>query len=1039
MPDGGKFTEADFEQVIMTSLYTSGGYERRGRDTYNAELSLIPRNTLSYIESTQHDLWYSLVQAVKGEEAAERKLVGALCDKRKKDGTLSLLRTGFSIGTIHFSVIGWKPDSQKGESAWEKYGADIFTCLNQVEGDRKLRNPAVPDVVLFVNGIPIVTMELKYEPIGQDVTDAEAQYRARNTSEPLFSFKSGPLVHFAVDSSEVYMTTRLCGHDTEFLPFNQGSAGAGNAGREGNPPAPEGKFQTYYLWENVLPKDSLLDILQTYVTLDESDSEKPALYFPRYHQLDAVRKLVGDIWTQKVLQNYLVAHSAGSGKSNTIAWLAFHLANLYSPDTDKKIFNKIIILNDRRVLDKQTGDTLASLQYSRDVGMKHPRNRTQLLEALKGPDCIIISTLQKFPYIFSELQKLALPQTYAIIADEAHQSQGGETTKGIAKSLGTAKGAAGTENAAAILADEALEETACIDEDGDRDDNDEAQAETVEKLINEHAPNISYFGFTATPKAETIQLFGTRNPGSTEKTAFHTYSMCQAIHEGFILNVLQNYMTYRQYYKLKQIKVDTNGYEPASLARAASQMVNNDKERIKRIATIIVNHFLETGCRTIDGTGKAMVVTAGRWAAVEYCRSIREILRDRQCDYKVLAAFSGTVAYDTDVNGVPILKDEAAVNSEYGERITESQTRSAFHKAEYRFLVVADKYQTGFSEKLLSCMYIDKPLHDIRAVQTLSRLDRTVTGKTSDQVYVIDFANDRETIQKAFKDFYMGISIDGEITEDMLREQKQTLESFHFIDTKDVEDLIAWIRRRSSMTLVEWEPVRLTIVKRILKRYMDAPFTAKDAFRCAVSLYLRYFHFLDNLYGITQKDYVHLAVYVQQVKPLLESKELNSERFTGSIENYLRLEKYSLKVDKEFSPIEIDDAGDRVLKPSSHAGGTPKSEEQTLFELLENLNVLHGTDFKPSDTVPVIKVFLNSFAADADFRRKQIVEQPKLFEVKYDQKSRNVIHGTISKQKLDDTFSRRLQTDEAVFKDFQRQLKEPVYDKLRDELFPEAI
>ena len=981
-----KFIEKDFEQHIIDYLYNNAGYSQTSHDSYNQEKSLIEDDLVKFIKTTQPSNWTLLVKKTKSEKNAVESVTDSIVNTRRLEGTLSVLRNGFKCSDIKFSTIGWKPDTKKGTTSQSFYNANILTCINQVAGNKTLRNPAIPDIVLFVNGIPIVTMELKYEPSGQTYQDAINQYKARNTSEPLFSFKTGPLVHFAVDTSEVWMTTKLNHKETNFLPFNLGSNGAGNAGSDGNPPAPEGKYQTYYLWENVFPKDSLLDILQIYVTFDESEPEEHKILFPRYHQMDAVRKLTNDILVQKELQNYLIAHSAGSGKSNTIAWLAFHLANLYSKE-DKKVYNKIVIMNDRRVLDNQTRITLSTLKYSGNLNIIEAKNRTQLLNALKGPDCIIISTLQKFPYIFDEIEKLNLGKTntFALIADEAHQSQGGETGKGIRQKLG-------------------------IDEDGDIDDNDEEQEKTAEKIAQKKPKNISYFAFTATPKFETLQLFGTQVKESPEKVAFHTYSMCQAIKEKFILDVLQNYMTFSQYYSLKMLQSNSSSYDSASISKEIGKLIANDEGRITRVCEKIVEHYLNCGCHTIGEHGKAMVVTSGRKAAVQYCRTLRNIFKLKNIPFKVLVAFSGTVEVDTDTDGNSILKDESQINSEYFDsktqaiKITERQTREYFHKDEYKILVVADKYQTGFSESLLSCMYVDKKLSGIKAVQTLSRLNRTKSGKSSDQVYVLDFVNERETIQESFKDFYMGVSIEKEITEEMLKAQKGNLENFDTINWDDVEELFPLCSVQNQKDITQ-ETKRVAICKRILPSYVKLE--KKDEFKKSLVLFLRYFNFLNSIYTIKDKDYLKLAIYLQRIKPFIETKLINTNKFTGNIEDYIRMEKFRInQIDKDFAPIVVDDSGDRVITVTERVGNAPKTEEKTISEIIENINIIHNTEFKTEDVLPVIRKFIIAFAQNTEFKQRKVAEDRDFYEIKYRTRSQNVIHTTINRNNMDDEIGR---------------------------------
>jgi len=586
------------------------------------------------------------------------------------------------------------------------------------------------------------------------------------------------------------MTTKLSGFGTNFLPFNLGSNGAGNQGGKGNPKAEEGHFATDYLWEEVLSKDSLLDILQSFVTIEvDTKTKDETLIFPRYHQLDVVRKLLKDVEVNGSKKNYLIEHSAGSGKSNTIAWLAFHLNNLYFAGKNEKVFDTIIILNDRRVLDKQTRNTIMSFN-PKDGTVKIAKKSSDITDFVKLGNVIIISTIQKFPLIYKELEELKAKnpnRRFAVIADEAHQSQTGTAA-------GKVKIGLGSDAESQIKAEDQDD----IPEEGDA--TDEEQEKILRQVATGKQSNMSFFAFTATPTGQTLQMFGVPckviDPKSGKEVdgyrPFHVYSMQQAIEEKYILDVLVNYSTYKQYYNLRiKNEDDDNQYDSKTIYGMAAKYVAEHEHRISKITDIIIEHFEQTGCKTIDGKGKAMVVSSSRKEAVLYARTLRDKLSQKgHSNWGVLVAFSG------DIDG----KTESLMNSfpinplaEDGDIITENQTPEAFKQDKYRFIVVADKYQTGFSEKLLSVMYIDKPLHNIKAVQTLSRLNRTMANEAKiaeRDCFILDFVNDREEIKEAFQTYYGKIELEGEYTIEELKALKVKIDKYAIIEDAEIEQYI---------------------------------------------------------------------------------------------------------------------------------------------------------------------------------------------------------------------------------------------------------
>ena len=480
------YSEKDFEKYIVNLLIAKSGYIQGNNNDYNPQIALLPQTFISFIKETQPDNWTCLCDKFDSEKEAEEKLIEELLTSRKNQGTLDLFRKGFVFRSIQFDTVYWKPENTLNPETINLYKKNIFTVVNQLIGDAgKSVHTPIPDIVLFINGIPVITAELKFELQGQDYIEAQTQYKLRSLAEPLFKFKTGPLVHFAVDTTNASMTTKLAKSGTNFLPFNLGSNGAGNQGGKGNPKASQGKFATDYIWEKVLTKESLLDIIQSFITLEvDSKTKEETLIFPRYHQLDVVRKLLNDVATNGSQKNYLVEHSAGSGKSNTIAWLAFHLNNLYFTDKNEKVFDTIIILNDRRVLDKQTRNTIMSFN-PKDGTVKIAKKSSEIIEYIKLGNVIIISTIQKFPMIYKELEEIKAKnpnRRFAVIADEAHQSQTGTAA-------GKVKIGLGADAESQVKAEDQDD----IPEEGDA--SDEEQEKILRQVATGKQSNMSFFCF----------------------------------------------------------------------------------------------------------------------------------------------------------------------------------------------------------------------------------------------------------------------------------------------------------------------------------------------------------------------------------------------------------------------------------------------------------------------------------------------------------------------------------------------------------------
>lgn len=1034
------YSEKDFENYIVNLLTSKSGYIHGNNNDYNPQKSILPQTFISFVKSTQPDNWTCLCDKFDTEQEAEEKLIDELIASRKSQGTLDLLRKGFTFRSIQFDTVYWKPENNLNPETIDLYNKNIFTVINQLIGDAgKSVHTPIPDIVLFINGIPVVTAELKFELQGQGYSEAETQYKLRSLAEPLFKFKTGPLVHFAVDTANASMTTKLSGFGTNFLPFNLGSNGAGNQGGKENPKAAEGHFATDYLWEEVLSKDSLLDILQSFVTIEvEPKTKDETLIFPRYHQLDVVRKLLKDVEVNGSKKNYLIEHSAGSGKSNTIAWLAFHLNNLYFAGKNEKVFDTIIVLNDRRVLDKQTRNTIMSFN-PKDGTVKIAKKSSDITDFIKLGNVIIISTIQKFPLIYKELEELKAQnpnRRFAVIADEAHQSQTGTAA-------GKVKIGLGSDAESQIKAEDQDD----IPEEGDA--TDEEQEKILRQVATGKQSNMSFFAFTATPTGQTLQMFGVHckviDPKSGKDVdgyrPFHVYSMQQAIEEKYILDVLVNYSTYKQYYNLRiKNEDDDNQYDSKTIYGMAAKYVAEHEHRISKITDIIIEHFEQTGCKTIDGKGKAMVVTSSRKEAVLYARTLRDKLSQKgHSNWGVLVAFSG------DIDG----KTESQMNSfpinplaEDGDIITENQTPEAFKQDKYRFIVVADKYQTGFSEKLLSVMYIDKPLHNIKAVQTLSRLNRTMANeaKLAEQdCFILDFVNDREEIKEAFQTYYGKIELEGEYTIEELKALKAKIDKYAIIEETEVEQYIQilneLVAKNADLTKDNIAQKTMNLVSDFVARFKKLKDEDKKEFKHKCIRYVKIFMFLQNIQNIKDAPLVKLGLYLRLINPLLRIKYINPPEVIkpSDIKRLIELSDYKIDFEMTEAIRLVADDGS-IVQPSPDGGAKdpPKPAPTTVQEMVSRINTRFGTDFTDEDIVPALSAFKKSFAADKEFCNTGLLKQYPKYELKYNGNDGLTVfvNTALSSPEITDKVRDVLTSNEEFLYSFKDEIRMPIYEHL---------
>lgn len=986
-------TEKQFESDIEYSLLTYGGYAKGDAKAFDRTVALDVATLISFVKATQPKSWEKY-ETIYGT-SSEKSFVERFCKEVRSLGLLSVLRHGFKDRGITFRVVYWKPETSINQTAQAQYESDILHCTRQLH--YSLNNENSIDIVLFLNGIPVVSMELKNQFTGQDTDNAIAQYKFdRAGKDAIFEFKNRVLVHFAVDLYNVFMTTRLQGANTYFLPFNQGSNGSGNVGGKGNPQNPDG-YQTAYLWEKVLTKDSLLEILHKYMHLQVEVSEdkngnktrKETMIFPRYHQLDVVTKLLADVKANGAGHNYLIQHSAGSGKSNSIAWLAHRLSGLHN-DLDQKIFRSVIVVTDRKVLDSQLQDTIYQFDHVDGVVQKIDKNAAQLKDAIENGAPIIITTLQKFPVIYKEV--MGQKQNFAIIVDEAHSSQTGEAARKLKKALADTS--------------VALEEYARLEGEVEANTPDEQ-----DKILNELATqgqhdNLSFFAFTATPKDKTLQMFGTQTPDG-KYVPYHIYSMKQAIEEGFILDVLKNYVTYKNYYKIIKTIADDPQIETSSGVKAIKKYESLHPHNIAQKTAIMIEHFREVTQKQIGGRAKAMVVTSSRLHAVRYLNEFKRYIKAHGYDdLDVLVAFSGEVNDD----GEPYTEEKM-------NGIKESQLKATFHSDEYHMLIVAEKYQTGFDEPLLHTMFVDKKLSGVKAVQTLSRLNRTMRGK--DSTFVLDFVNSAEDIQKAFEPYYEATVLEQATDPNVLYDLKNTLDKYRFYSQTEIDafaDLFYSAEEQDAKTLGKLS----SILVPAHDRYLVANEEDAQIFRTTLARFNRIYGFISQVCRMFDPDLHKFSVYAKFLYKVLP--KTRGPYIT--IDDKVLLEYY--KLEKEFDgSISLSGLEGGIGGIKGEAGARPK-KSNSLAEIIAAINEKFGTNFTEMDKV--LEQIQEDFLADDKLVSFAQNNDEEMFGLKFEQEFENF---AAKRYEANDAFFVKMFTDSGVMKSIVDMLKPIIYRKMR--------
>lgn len=920
MPDFD-YKEKRFEQDIEEYLTTKGGYIKGDPKAFDRSLALDVNTFVSFIKTSQPKAWERF-EKIYGADS-EKQIVDRFCREVKMVGLLKVFRQGFTDRGIKFRAVFWKPETTINPTAVAQYNANILHCTRQLH--YSMHNENSIDIVLFINGIPVVSMELKCQFTGQNTDNAIKQYKFdRATKDTLFEFKNRVLVHFAVDLSNVYMTTRLEGANTFFLPFNQGSNGAGNVGGKGNPVNPDG-YDTAYLWEQVLCKERLLEIMHKYLHLqieydNKGNVKSERMIFPRFHQLDVVKKLLADVKENGSGRNYLIQHSAGSGKSNSIAWLAHRLSGLHN-HRDEKIFQSVIIVTDRRVLDSQLQNTVYQFDHVEGVVQKIDKNAKQLKEAIEAGTGIIITTLQKFPVIYKEVNTGS--KRFAIIVDEAHSSQTGDAAKKLKRAL------ADTEKALEEIAELEYE-----DESSRKDDEDKLLDELASQGIHE---NLSFFAFTATPKDKTLQMFGRRDANG-KYHPFHIYSMRQAIEEHFILDVLQNYMTYNMFYKIAKNIPDDPELDTVAGVKAIRNYETLHPHNISQKTAIMLEHFSNITRHKIGGKAKAMIVTPSRLHAVRYVLEFKKQIEEKGYNnLDVLVAFSGEVT-----DGGETYTEEKINKTRDGETVKENALPETFHTDDFGMLIVAEKYQTGFDEPLLHTMFVDKKLSGVKAVQTLSRLNRTCRGKQD--TFVLDFVNSAEDIKKAFEPYYEETVLEKETDPNVIYDLKNTLDGYRVYQQIEINGFADVWYSDKGQEYADLGKLKSKI-QPALDRFDALEAEKQDMFKSALARFNRIYSFITQVCRLFDKEIHKFSIYAKFLSKMLPKG--GSDKIY--IDDKVLLEYYKLEKDFDGS-IQLEPTEEGFTPITGEAGRREKKKDP-LTVIIDKINEKYGTEFTEMDKV----------------------------------------------------------------------------------------
>lgn len=941
----GKIDEKAFESTVESMLH-GGGWSNGALSEWDVERALFPDRVVAFLRDMHPKLWAKMDDS--RSQNMEHLLIEELVKELDNKGTLYVLRHGFRFHGQTFHLAWFKPSHGLNPESLTRYERNELTVTRQV--------PCHPgkadtlDLVFAVNGVPVATCELKNPMTGQNWRSAIRQYKQdRDPNAPIFRFKKRALVHFAADTDEVHMTTRLDREKTRFLPFNRGSnPGAIQCGG-GNPLHPSG-YRTGYFWQEVLTRDRFLTILGSYVFVEHRDEKvedergvriekRENVIFPRYHQFDAINRLVASARAEGSGRNYLIQHSAGSGKTNSISWLSHRLASLHNAD-DEKVYNCVVVITDRRVLDQQLQDAVYQIEHAQGVVKAIDQDSKQLAEALVDGTMIVITTLQKFPFVMSGLLHIAgsdspdsasageqeqaakwrkeiASRRYAVIVDEAHSSQTGESAHEMKAILG-ARGQEAGEGA---------------------DDWEDGLNAVVESRGPQ--PNLSFFAFTATPKGKTLELFG--RPGLDGKPEpFHVYSMRQAIEEGFILDVLQHYIDYDAYYRLVKQAEDDPELPKRRTSVALAKFMTLHPHNIAQKTEVIVEHFRNHVRHNMGGRAKAMVVTSSRLQAVRYMQVFQLYIAENGCGSEIcpLVAFSGTV-YDPET-GLEFTEPSMNIDAVTGKPISEENLPTRFDSPDYNLLLVAEKYQTGFDQPRLQAMYVDKRLDGVQAVQTLSRLNRVAAGKAPP--FVLDFVNDPEDIRAAFAPYYDQTELLAASDPYRLEELKHELDVAQVYHKAEVDGFAEIFYLPASRHRTQDHAQLEAQLQPAVDRFRALDEDEQTAFRERLSAFVNLYAFLSQIIPYGDGELEKLSSFGRYLLP-----HIRLEREAVKIDVDVELEYYRLQRISSDAISLADGKSTYVTSPIEVGTGDPEEERAPLSEIIDRLNERFGTEFTNED------------------------------------------------------------------------------------------
>lgn len=908
-------TEKEYQHYIMDELVKHGYVIRNAKTDYDRAFAMDRGMLFKFLQNTQPEAMDALTKIYK--DKTEDTVISFLnAEMTKERGSLlNVLKNGIEISNQKLNLLYRKPATTFNKEANRLYNENIFSVMEEVVISDKERI----DLVIFVNGLAVISMELKCNHAKQSYHDAITQYRTeRDPKNRLFRFKAGCLVNFAMDLDEVYMATKLDGESTFFLPFNMGN-GTGIEAGAGNPIFKD-KYSVSYMWEDILTKDTLVELITQFVFIDRTEEKdentgrkkiKEKLIFPRFHQLDVIRKLLADIYVNKSSLNYLIQHSAGSGKTNSIAWLAHRLTSLHDAD-QKIIFDKIIIVTDRVVVDRQLQKAVTGMEHKSGLirVMDEKCTSADLADALSGNTKIIATTIQKFPYIVDNVKNMQ-NRTFAVIIDEAHSSTSGKDMAAVTKALSAGE-----------------------DEDMDVED---MLVDEIRRSGKQN--NVSIFAFTATPKETTLQQFGRLNDKG-QYQAFHVYSMKQAIEEGFILDVLQNYVEYNTFYHINKKILDDPEMKTSDAKRQIARFIKLHETNIAQRIEIIIEHFRTTVMNELGGKAKAMVITSSREEAVKYKLAFEDyIKRKNYNDIKALVAFSGKLKLKND-------------DTEYSEAMmngfSEDKLTREFDKDDYQVLLVANKYQTGFDQPKLCAMYVLKKLKNVAAVQTLSRLNRICPPYTK-KTFILDFVNTCEDMEKAFAPYYTTTLLSNTVTPQTIYELEAKVDGFYVVDPADIEDFSQLLYSGEITSKIK---TRLNfLLNKSVKQLEKYDVPKQREFITNVRHFIRFYEFLIQVTCFEDVELHKKYVYLTHLEARLN---IGDKGGGYNLDGKLQATNFVQKKEKETKNTKI--TGAPVVKlPVPGDGSITEAAKEKLSQIIEEINSKMGTKF---DTDVAVKSML---------------------------------------------------------------------------------